>query len=56
MANVERGHRYRIVNAKSGTVLDLSAKNGVSSMFTPFDDVGYLTLALLSRWMEFPRW
>ncbi|RXW18262.1 hypothetical protein EST38_g7591 [Candolleomyces aberdarensis] len=30
MANVERGRRYRIVNAKSGTVVDLSAKNGVS--------------------------
>ncbi|RXW14169.1 hypothetical protein EST38_g11685 [Candolleomyces aberdarensis] len=30
MADVEHGQRYRIVNAKSGTVVDLSAKDGTS--------------------------
>lgn len=35
MANVERGGRYRIVNAKSGTVLDLSASNNEFGKLLP---------------------
>ena len=59
MAVVERGQRYKIVNAKSGTVLDLSSSNQEFGRHSsPSSSSTYASLTI--RWpssqrMELPR-